>query len=224
VQENYRNGAKFCWQHSHGVRAKLRSLTRNQEITFGLTAIGVLATLWFGISPIVFAKEALAEVRVDDNTGRGLVYLPPSSTTNLMFDQRSNMPTEVVFWVRDIGNDDLRKLVYAVTTSPASICRDVLYPQFGLIDPNGCAAATNASITPDLLPLTAVRRPAKISPPTNTSLRMPIATLSTNTDSFRQIKVRLNLPQDLNGFTVQFRLSAQNVSSSIYAIHFVVLR
>jgi hypothetical protein len=43
-------GQKFCWQHSHGLRAKWRSLTRNQTIGFCIAAASLTATLWFGIS------------------------------------------------------------------------------------------------------------------------------------------------------------------------------
>lgn len=49
-------GEKFCWQHCRGVRARWRSLTRNQTIVFCIAvaslafgAAGLAATLWFGI-------------------------------------------------------------------------------------------------------------------------------------------------------------------------------
>jgi len=42
-------GEKFCWQHSRGVRARWRSLTRNQAVIFCIGVAGLAATLWFGM-------------------------------------------------------------------------------------------------------------------------------------------------------------------------------
>ncbi len=38
-------GAKWCWQHSHGLGLKWRSLTRNQSIVFILSVIGVVGVV-----------------------------------------------------------------------------------------------------------------------------------------------------------------------------------
>ncbi len=42
-------GQRFCWQHARGIRARWRSLTRNQSLIFALTILGVFATFAFGI-------------------------------------------------------------------------------------------------------------------------------------------------------------------------------
>ena len=58
-------GQEFCWQHSHGLRNKVRSLTRNQTILFLLGVASVLIGV-IGLYPLVAHK-----VRVDGNTGLG---------------------------------------------------------------------------------------------------------------------------------------------------------
>jgi hypothetical protein len=46
-------GRTYCWQHSHGLKAKWKSLTRNQSVLFSLAVIGVLATVSLGVIPLM---------------------------------------------------------------------------------------------------------------------------------------------------------------------------
>ena len=46
-------GQQVCWQHAEGWLAKWRALTRNQALAFCLTVCSVLATMIFGIIPIL---------------------------------------------------------------------------------------------------------------------------------------------------------------------------
>ena len=46
-------GQRFCWQHAHGLRARWRSLTRNQTIVFWLTVAGIVITSWFGVQNLL---------------------------------------------------------------------------------------------------------------------------------------------------------------------------
>ena len=39
-------------QHEKGLGRKLRSLTKNQTVGFGIGVAGLVATLWFGISSV----------------------------------------------------------------------------------------------------------------------------------------------------------------------------
>jgi hypothetical protein len=39
----------YCWQHSHGLRHKWRSLTRNQSVVFLVGVLGLLATIGLGL-------------------------------------------------------------------------------------------------------------------------------------------------------------------------------
>ncbi len=50
-------GEIFCWQHSRGLRTKLRSLTRSQTIGFCISIASLVATLWFGVWSL-FPKTA----------------------------------------------------------------------------------------------------------------------------------------------------------------------
>ncbi len=52
-------GHKFCWQHSHGLRAKWHSLTRRQTVEFYIGAASLAATLWFGIRGILPPHQAV---------------------------------------------------------------------------------------------------------------------------------------------------------------------
>ena len=61
-------GQEFCWQHSHGFRNKVRSLTRNQTILFLLGVASVLIGV-IGLYPLIVHKSPIADVRVDSNTG-----------------------------------------------------------------------------------------------------------------------------------------------------------
>jgi hypothetical protein len=45
-------GEKFCWQHAHGLRAKWRSLTRNESLLFVIGVLGLFATIALGLYPI----------------------------------------------------------------------------------------------------------------------------------------------------------------------------
>lgn len=44
-------GEKFCWQHAHGLKAKWRSLTRNESLLFVIGVLGLLFTI-IGLYPI----------------------------------------------------------------------------------------------------------------------------------------------------------------------------
>jgi hypothetical protein len=46
-------GHNFCWQHTPGLKARWRSLTRNQSVIFIISVVGLLATLIFGVYPII---------------------------------------------------------------------------------------------------------------------------------------------------------------------------
>lgn len=46
-------GQKLCWQHSRGLRTRLRSLTRNQSVGFCIAVFGVVATLILGTIPLL---------------------------------------------------------------------------------------------------------------------------------------------------------------------------
>src|SRR3954466_2284023 len=46
-------GHNFCWQHAPGLKARWRSLTRNQSVIFFISVVGLLATLIFGVYPII---------------------------------------------------------------------------------------------------------------------------------------------------------------------------
>lgn len=61
-------GQKFCWQHSHGIRAKFRSLTRNQTIIFWVGVAGLVATLGFGILSLLphIVERELPRTRVPE--------------------------------------------------------------------------------------------------------------------------------------------------------------
>ena len=110
-------GSRFCWQHSHGWRAKWRSLTRNQTLTFGLTVFGALATLIFGLAPLlrpparpVSTVESSGSLRADSHDPQTLAKaiakelanstpqpLPrPNSPPRVMTRKdRASTPTEI---------------------------------------------------------------------------------------------------------------------------------
>src|SRR5258708_88339 len=95
-------GRRFCWQHSHGWKAKWRSLTRSQTVTFFVGLISLV----LGIPPLwrlLFPPHPIAYVEVNDTLGRGNYRLIAQATTNLIFDQRGNRPTEILFYVRNTG-------------------------------------------------------------------------------------------------------------------------
>ena len=41
-KRSVQSGSKYCWQHAHGLRAKLRALTRKQAVNFFLGLAGLL--------------------------------------------------------------------------------------------------------------------------------------------------------------------------------------
>jgi hypothetical protein len=49
-------GQRFCWQHASGWKTKWRALTRSQLVMFLLAAISLLATLSFGIGPLLIPR------------------------------------------------------------------------------------------------------------------------------------------------------------------------
>src|SRR5207253_4084742 len=81
-------GQKLCWQHSHGLRAKWRSLTRNQTLAFLIAVGSFAATVWFGLSalaPPAFRGRAIHvqstgdnSPNVVDNRGNVTIQQPPS--------------------------------------------------------------------------------------------------------------------------------------------------
>jgi hypothetical protein len=174
---------------------------------------------------MLFPLHPIAEVQVDSNMGLGKVPLRPSSTTDLAFDQRDAMPMEVLFYVRNTGNEAIAKPVYAVLADPPDICHGVVYPQFGRPDLNGCGGSSGtASITPDLPFLGAPKQKLSYTTPVDAQIKRPIVTLSTDTDSYRQVIVKLDIPKDLKVFTLQFEVSGQNLSLSVYKVRYVIVR
>jgi hypothetical protein len=41
------SGASLCWQHARGIRAKYASLSRNQQVVFAVSLLGVILTVVF---------------------------------------------------------------------------------------------------------------------------------------------------------------------------------
>jgi hypothetical protein len=175
---------------------------------------------------MLFPLHPIAYVEVNDTLGRGNFRLLASGTTNLAFDQRNNLPAQLLFYVRNTGNDSLKKPVYAVLTNPSDICRVVEYPQFGETDLRGCrGAAGTASMTPDLPYLGAPKeRQQRLPQISGTKEAGPNASVSTDTDSFRQVKVQLTIPPGMSDFYIQLQISGENLSFSVYNISYTNLR
>lgn len=51
-KHNVRNGEKFCWQHSNGIKRRWKSLTRNQTIAFTFGLCGLLGFVITGATLI----------------------------------------------------------------------------------------------------------------------------------------------------------------------------
>lgn len=223
------SGQRFCWQHSHGWKAKWRSLSRSQTAGLFIGLAGIVITLVLGVPPLwrmSFPPHPIAYVEVNDTLGRGNYRLLAQGTTNLPFDQRGNRPAEILFYVRNTGSESLKKPVYAVLTNPSDICRVVEYPQFGETDLRGCRGASGAaSMTPDLPYLGAAKERQKPLPQIN-GMKDPGANvaISTDTDSFRQVLVKLTIPSEMSKFYIQLQVSGENLSFSVYNIQYGILR
>ncbi|HEX3352124.1 MAG TPA: hypothetical protein VHS34_04830 [Terriglobales bacterium] len=174
---------------------------------------------------MLFPPHPIAYVEVNDTLGRGNIHLLAAANTSLPFNKRDGVD-EVLFYVRNEGNESLKKPIYAVLVSPSDICRVVVHPQFGINDVNGCHGVTGTtSMTPDLPYLGESKGRQK--PLSEIGAKKnevgPIASLSTDTDSFRQVAVKLTIPFGVSDFDVQFQISGQNLSFSNYNIHYRVL-
>jgi hypothetical protein len=60
-------GQAYCWQHAHGLRAKLRSLPRNHALLFALAVLSVAATAGFGLWDVFVKPPAPHVVHVQSS-------------------------------------------------------------------------------------------------------------------------------------------------------------
>lgn len=59
------SGQSFCWQHAHGLRAKWRSLTKNQALGLSLVSvISLAATIGFGIVSVLPKSQPISKTQV----------------------------------------------------------------------------------------------------------------------------------------------------------------
>jgi hypothetical protein len=69
-------GQKFCWQHSHGVWARWRSLTRNQTAAFLIGVTGLVIGIW-GLWVAIHPPKPMANRKVHSLGVRITIRVPP---------------------------------------------------------------------------------------------------------------------------------------------------
>lgn len=63
-RRNAASGTRYCWQHTHGLRAKLRALPRNASLVFGLAILGAVVGILALLVPLVARFVADPKVEV----------------------------------------------------------------------------------------------------------------------------------------------------------------